>query len=129
MRRAIVLAAALLLPAVVASGAVTPSGRYSIEMQADGFIRLDTQTGNISHCSNRAGVWFCDIVSENRALLDQRLDALAAKVDAIAAEVAALKARPGAVAQPAIAPRPRRRWHRPFRQAHQGAGRGARGSR
>jgi hypothetical protein len=88
-------------------GASAPSGRYQIAPDDDGFVRLDTRTGAMTHCGKREGAWRCDVLAEERSDLDRRLDALAGKVDALSAEVARLagrlatvEARPGTSTAP-----------------------------
>ncbi len=79
-------------------------GRYEIKPSDDGFIRLDTDTGAMTHCSKRDGVWHCDILAEDRsaiAALSTDVARLRSEVAALAARIAALEARkPVAVAPP-----------------------------
>jgi hypothetical protein len=102
MHRPILFLAALLSLPIAASGqnapaagedASAPSGRYQIAPDEDGFVRLDTRTGAMTHCGKREGAWRCDVLAEERSDLEQRLDALAGKVDALSAEVARLAGR------------------------------------
>ena len=44
----------------------------------DGFVRLDTQTGAVSHCGRREGVWFCEKLIEDETALDRRIAEIAA---------------------------------------------------
>src|SRR4051812_23782321 len=41
-------------------------GRYTFSKIADGFIRLDMQTGEVSTCSQRTVGWACQAVPEDR---------------------------------------------------------------
>ena len=56
-------------------GPVTPAaapagaGRYALNAARDGFVRLDTATGAVSHCSQEAGVWHCDTIAGEDATL------------------------------------------------------------
>jgi len=80
-------------------GPVTPAaapagaGRYALNAARDGFVRLDTATGAVSHCSQEAGVWHCDTIAGEDATLKARLDALTGEVAKLSAAVAALGAR------------------------------------
>ncbi len=109
MNRPILLLAGTLCLAVpaLAQDTAAPSGRYQIAPDEDGFVRLDTRTGAMTHCGKREGAWRCDVLAEERSDLDRRLDALAGKVEALSAEVArlagrlaAVEAEPGASAAP-----------------------------
>jgi hypothetical protein len=94
MNRPILLLAALLSLSTSASGqdAPAPPGRYQIAPDEDGFVRLDTRTGALTHCGKQEGAWRCDVMAEERSDLEQRLDALAGKVDALTAELDRLTA-------------------------------------
>ncbi|MCP4382030.1 MAG: hypothetical protein GY798_11565 [Hyphomicrobiales bacterium] len=65
------------------------AARYAIEPSVDGFVRLDTETGALSHCTRRDGIWRCAVLTEDRSAID----ALAADVSALADGLAALTAR------------------------------------
>src|SRR5438270_5603542 len=94
MRRTMLLFAGLFLAGTAASQEAKPGNRYAVQPSDDGFIRLDTQTGAVSHCGRRQGVWFCEKLVEDQSALEQRIDALTARVDALSKEVEALAARP-----------------------------------
>jgi hypothetical protein len=103
----VVILAALGL-AVGPALAEEPAGRYSVLPSSDGFIRVDTATGAVSHCGKRDGAWYCDVLIEDRGLIERRLDALTSQVAALAQQIAALASRieaptPAApVAKPAV---------------------------
>lgn len=69
------------------------AGRFSVLPSSDGFIRVDTVTGAVSHCGKREGAWYCDVLIEDRGLIERRLDALANQVAALAQQIEALSAR------------------------------------
>src|SRR5271166_6065653 len=48
-------------------------GRYTFSKVADGFLRLDTQTGEVSICSQRTVGWACQAVPEDRAVLENEI--------------------------------------------------------
>lgn len=48
-------------------------GRYTFSKVADGFVRLDTQTGEVSLCGQRAVGWACAAVPEDRAVLESEI--------------------------------------------------------
>jgi hypothetical protein len=69
------------------------SGRYAVLPSPDGFIRLDTSNGSVSHCGKRDAVWFCDTLIEDRTALEKRVAALTAEIAALTTRINALAAR------------------------------------
>jgi hypothetical protein len=45
--------------------------RFSFQRVDDGLLRLDTQSGELAHCSPRNGHWSCEIAPENRVDLEK----------------------------------------------------------
>lgn len=85
-------ATALALPGM-ARAAEPSKPRFAIDSARDGFMRLDTQTGAVTHCSATTGKWTCDGILAADANLGGRVDALAVEVARLAANTAALTAR------------------------------------
>jgi hypothetical protein len=48
-------------------------GRYSFSKVAEGFLRLDTQTGQVSVCSPRAVGFACQAAPDDRAVLENEI--------------------------------------------------------
>ncbi len=48
-------------------------GRYSFSKIAEGLLRLDMQTGQVSVCSQRAVGWACQAAPEDRAVLENEI--------------------------------------------------------
>ncbi len=48
-------------------------GRYTFSKVAEGFLRLDAQTGEVSVCSQRTVGWACQAVPEDRAVLENEI--------------------------------------------------------
>ena len=44
-------------------------GRYVFSKQADGVLRLDKQTGDVSLCAQRTVGWACQAAPDDRAVL------------------------------------------------------------
>ena len=98
MRLIIALAGAgLLATSTLGAETVSAPGRYAIGPSADGFVRLDTTTGAVSHCIQAGGVWRCEPLAADDTL-KSRIDALAAEVKRLSAAVAALDARVAGIA-------------------------------
>jgi hypothetical protein len=51
----------------------TENGRYSLYPVADGVLRLDTRTGQISQCSRSDVGWACKVVPDERAELETEI--------------------------------------------------------
>jgi hypothetical protein len=94
MNRPILLLAGTFCLAVpaLAQDAAAPSGRYQIAPDEDGFVRLDTRTGAMTHCGKREGAWRCDVLADDRAGVDRRLDGLDKEVAALKDEIGRLTA-------------------------------------
>src|SRR5580704_4713937 len=48
-------------------------GRYTFSKVTEGFLRLYTQTGEVSVCSQRTVGWACQAVPEDRAVLEREI--------------------------------------------------------
>ena len=73
-----VIAGFCLLAPALAEDATPDSGggRYTFNKVAEGFLRLDTQTGEDSVCSQRTVGWACQAVPEDRAVLESEISRL-----------------------------------------------------
>lgn len=64
----------LLIPALADDAAPDDAGgRYTFSKQADGVLRLDTQTGEVSLCSQRTVGWACQTAPDDRAVLESEI--------------------------------------------------------
>ncbi|SHG63226.1 hypothetical protein SAMN02745157_4569 [Kaistia soli DSM 19436] len=76
-------------------------GRYTMVPADGGFVRLDTETGTVSHCRRESEAidspWRCAAIPE--AVLGEpgRVEALTARVEALSAEVERLRGRLDAI--------------------------------
>jgi hypothetical protein len=104
MRRIAIMLVGLIV-AGTAAGDDKPLNRFAVQPSDDGFIRLDTQTGAVSHCGRRKGVWFCEKLVEDQTAIEAEIDALRTRIDALSTEVEALAKRPpAAIETPAPPP-------------------------
>jgi hypothetical protein len=71
-----------------------PPNRYAFERVDDGFMRLDNQTGQVAHCSQRQGAWICETVPEHRDALQEEVARLQSKIASLQKEIAQLRADP-----------------------------------
>jgi hypothetical protein len=51
-------------------------GRYMFNKVAEGFLRLDTQTGQVSVCGQRAVGFACQVVPDDRTVLENEIGRL-----------------------------------------------------
>ncbi len=65
------------------------NGRYTMSPVADGVLRLDTRTGEMSTCSNNGNGWACYTVPDERAALDTEIGRLQADNEKLKARLAA----------------------------------------
>jgi hypothetical protein len=70
---AIAIAAVCLSTPVLADDATpdTNGGRYTLNRVTDGFVRLDTQTGEVALCSTVG--WACQVAPEDRAAFESEI--------------------------------------------------------
>jgi len=86
---------ALVATLVVSAGAnaqqkpESENGRYALSPIADGVIRLDTRTGDVTACSNTGAGWACYAVPDERAALDAEIGRLQADNEKLKTELAA----------------------------------------
>ena len=72
---ALAIAAVCLSTPVLADDAMpdTNGGRYTLNKVADGYVRLDTQTGEVALCSQRTVGWACQAAPEDRAAFENEI--------------------------------------------------------
>ena len=51
----------------------TNGGRYTLNKVTDGFVRLDTQTGEVALCSQRTVGWACQVAPEDRVAFESEI--------------------------------------------------------
>ncbi|WP_428032755.1 hypothetical protein [Ancylobacter sp.] len=67
-------------PAPPSPGMATP---FSMQPVEGGLMRLDTRTGAMSFCAQRAGGWTCEVVPDDRAALEAEIGRLQARIAAL----------------------------------------------
>jgi len=86
----------LVVPAVLAcltaaSAQAEDAGRYRLEKSADGYIRMDTQTGAMSKCQEQNGQLVCRMAADERTAFQDQVDDLQESVKTLDARVARLE--------------------------------------
>jgi flagellar motility protein MotE (MotC chaperone) len=85
-------AAVAMLAASVAQAADTE--RYRLEKSESGYVRMDTQTGEMSICEERAGQLVCKLAADERKAYQDQADRLQSELKALDERVAALEKSP-----------------------------------
>ena len=67
MRLQHILIPAVLCSLVAASAYSEETDRYRLEKSANGYVRMDTQTGAMSLCEERSGQLVCKMAADERA--------------------------------------------------------------
>ena len=82
------IGAGMVLAATVA-GQAQEAGRYQMEKTPEGYVRLDTKTGEMAICNEQAGQLVCKLAAEERRAFEDELSNLSERVkkleDALAA--------------------------------------------
>lgn len=61
--------------------------RFTFERSGEGFVRLDTQSGDISVCSESHGQMVCKLATDEEAFFRTEIEALQNKLEKLAARV------------------------------------------
>lgn len=93
MRRALLLVPVLLASANAPLQA-EEAGRYKLEKSATGYVRMDTQTGEMSICEERDGQLVCKLAADERTAFQDELDRLQAKLTGLEQRLAAMENNP-----------------------------------
>jgi hypothetical protein len=51
----------------------TDDNRFSLFRTDDGYLRLDSRTGQVSICTSRQSRWLCEVVPDERAALEAEM--------------------------------------------------------
>ncbi len=83
----------------------TGDARYSFNKTADGYVRLDSKTGEVSLCGQRTVGWACQAAPDERAVLEGEIARLRAENATLKRELLSrgLPLPPGAVPEPPAA--------------------------
>jgi hypothetical protein len=80
-------------------------GRYIFNKTADGVVRLDSQSGQVSLCSQKTVGWACEAAPEDRAVLESEIARLRAENAALKKDILSrgLPLPPGTMPEPPVA--------------------------
>ncbi|AZO26043.1 hypothetical protein [Mesorhizobium sp. M1B.F.Ca.ET.045.04.1.1] len=96
MRLQHILIPAALCSLVAASAYSEETDRYRLEKSANGYVRMDTQTGAMSICEEHSGQLVCKMAADERAAFQDEIDRLQKSVKALDERVAKLENTPSA---------------------------------
>jgi flagellar motility protein MotE (MotC chaperone) len=82
---------AALFTFVAASAFSGEADRYRLEKSANGYVRMDTQTGAMSICEERSGQLVCKMAADERAAFQDEVDRLQTSLKALDERVAKLE--------------------------------------
>ncbi len=71
--------------------AYADDGRFQLEKSGDSYVRLDTQTGEMSICEKRLEQLVCRVAAEERAAFQEEIDRLDQTVEDLLRRVAKLE--------------------------------------
>lgn len=91
--RSLILASALALP-VLAAAHAEEAERYRLEKSDTGYVRMDTKTGEMSICEERAGQLVCKLAADERSAFQDEVDRLRADLKSLEERIAKLE-KPG----------------------------------
>ena len=79
-RELAIVAAALAASALASAPALAESGRYVMEKTDEGYVRMDTASGEMSICTEKSGQLVCKLAADERAAFQDALDRLEDRV-------------------------------------------------
>jgi hypothetical protein len=92
--RIAILAGLGILAGVMLASAQDSVTRYTLEKTADGYVRMDTRTGEMSICTERSGQLVCKLAAEERTAFQDELDRIIGRLDAVEKRLAAVETSP-----------------------------------
>ncbi len=75
--------AGVLLLSAAGSAAAQTSGRFTFQPVEGGMMRLDTETGQVSHCTKVGDGFACRSVADDRAAMQEEIDRLKRENEAL----------------------------------------------
>jgi hypothetical protein len=87
----------LLLPlffAAAFAGDAYAADRYTMEKTEDGYVRLDTQTGEMSVCRQEGAELVCRVSADERKALEDEIDRLGTRLGDVEKRLTALESSP-----------------------------------
>lgn len=96
MRQSAILLVPLLAGLGMGNASAAEVQRYQIEKTEKGYVRMDTQTGEMSICEDRDGQLVCKLAADERSALQDEIDRLQTELEDLDQRVVKLE---GSLAQ------------------------------
>lgn len=77
---------------ILSSTAFAADARFTMTETDDGFLRLDTSNGQVSHCREKANGFACELAADERAAYEAEIAALSERLEALEGKSAAERA-------------------------------------
>lgn len=91
MRKGATIASLVAGTMLAGAAAAAETERYRLEKSEAGYVRMDTETGEMSICEERSGQLVCRAAADERSALQNDADPLEARVKALENRVEALE--------------------------------------
>lgn len=91
MRLSHIAVASLLALFATAPAHAQETARYQLEKTANGYVRMDTQTGAMSSCEDKSGQLVCRMAADERTAAMDEIDRLNRSIDDLDGRVARLE--------------------------------------
>lgn len=91
MRLSHIVVASLLAFAASAPAHAQETARYQLEKTANGYVRMDTQTGAMSTCEDKSGQLVCRMAADERTAAMDEIDRLNRSIDDLGERVTRLE--------------------------------------
>lgn len=98
MRRIALFAAVLFVPLLAGASAAEPD-RYRLEKTPNGYVRMDTRTGEMSICEEKWGELVCRIAADERTAVQAEIERLQDDVKVLEGRLATVQALEDRVAK------------------------------
>lgn len=76
---------------VGAAGAQEADSRYTLEKTADGYVRMDNRTGEMSICTTRDGQLLCRLAADERDAWQEEVERLTRRLDDVERRLGAVE--------------------------------------
>jgi hypothetical protein len=94
MRTVLFISAAATVLAFAGPASAQDADRYRLERTENGFVRMDTRTGQMSFCEERSGQLACRPATDERTAQGDQLDEIGRRIEALEQRLMALESRP-----------------------------------
>jgi len=91
MRNAATIASLVAGTLIAGAANAAEAERYRLEKSETGYVRMDTRSGEMSICEERAGQLVCRVAADERSAFQAEVDGLDSRVKTLEARVEALE--------------------------------------